>query len=249
MKFELLPVVDKMIGLYRKDRNFDRFREYLGILQGDTRGGLAFPVGVYNPMAGEHALQRLLELKALNAELLMQDVLLVLNKELEEQQGKRVFKVAAGLADDLHGGWTERCTTDYQARFRIGALVRRGFCTPVFWSSEVFDGAKIEERTLEYCYRSLYWLSFPKPETLEEHILQEKFVAERAKSSSTGLPEDFDTLDLFYKEHKNSTEHSMILDFLYGDAAVQNLNQKTFGIREEMAGFKYAAAWALGARL
>lgn len=218
----------------------DRFRAYLEILRGDTGGDLTFPVGVYNPMAKEHVLQRLLELKELDAELLMQDALLVLNKEIEEEHSKQDFKVAAGLADDLQGSWTNRCTTDYGSKFRIGALVGRGFCTPVFWSSETFDGPMIGRRTLEYCYRTLYWLTSPKPETLEEHILQEKFVAEKTKDLQTELSRDFKTLDLFYQEHKKSTDHALILCFLYGDEAVQNLGQKTFGIREEMAGFKYA---------
>ena len=68
MQFELLPVIDIMLDLYEKPRTAERFQEYLEVLQGGTKGDLVIPIGNFNPMAKEQALQKLIELKTLHAE-------------------------------------------------------------------------------------------------------------------------------------------------------------------------------------
>ena len=136
MTFELLPIIDKMLELYQKSRNFDRFQDYLNLLQGETKGDLAIPISGFNPMAKEHVLDKLMELKDLCAEQIIAETILELNKTIIKEGSSDIFKISLTLADDLKGAWTNRFTTDYDSKFKLNALMNRHFCTPVFWTSE-----------------------------------------------------------------------------------------------------------------
>ena len=136
MTFELLPIIDKMLELYQKSRNFDRFQDYLNLLQGETKGDLAIPISGFNPMAKEHVLDKLMELKDLCAEQIIAETIFELNKTIIKEGSSDIFKISLTLSDDLKGGWTNRFTTDYDSKFKLNALMNRHFCTPVFWTSE-----------------------------------------------------------------------------------------------------------------
>ena len=242
MTFTILPTIDIMSALYRKPRNIERFKKYIQILEGGTKGDLAMPIGGFNPMGKDHVLHRLTELKELDAEGIINHKLNGLNKEFSEQFGDAVFKVALSLSDDLMGGWTNRYTSDYDGKFKLNAMVSRGFCIITFWTGELFDTQLIKERTIEACYRTMHWLEKPKPKTLEEHIAQEKFAASKIKYHNEDLPENFEALDGYYKQNKDTEDYHVIFNFLYGDNASIELGFPAFGITDDMAGFKYARA-------
>ena len=103
MTFELLPIIDKMLELYQKSRNFDRFQDYLNLLQGETKGDLAIPISGFNPMAKEHVLDKLMELKDLCAEQIIAETILELNKTIIKEGSSDIFKISLTLADDLKG--------------------------------------------------------------------------------------------------------------------------------------------------
>lgn len=231
--------MDILIDLYCKPRTFERFQEYIKVLQGGSKGDLLLPISGFNPMAKDHILEKLSELRALQAEQIIKDTLLQLNQKLYEEKPQAVFKVAFNLADDLKGSWTNRFTSDYESKFKINAFVKRNFCIPFFWTSETFDAKTIVERTRQYCYRTIYWQSHPKPRTLKEHILQE---VEVVRGSDVKRKSDFDieALSTFYEENKDSTDYLVILNFLYGDSATALLGNTPLGIEEELAGFRYA---------
>jgi hypothetical protein len=237
MKFEVLPTIDIMLDLYEKPRSMERFSAYIKTLQGGTKDDLVVPIMSFNPMAKEHAIQKLLELKNLDAEQIMQDTLPELNAELKNEKDNSTFQVALNLSDDLKGGWTNRYTSDYDSKFKLGALVNRKFCTPIFWTSENFSEESIRERTLEYAYRTIYWLKHPKPKTLEEHVAQEKFAVQK-----TNRDQKIDTSEseAFYKTHRDSEDYHIIFNFFYGDAASKSLAFPTFGMSGIMPGFDYA---------
>ncbi len=239
MTFEPLPIIEKMLELYQKSRDFDRFQNYLGILQGEIKGDLAVPIGGFNPMAKEHVVEKLLELKDLEAEKIIKDTLNVLNKQNILRGVNAAIKVSLTLSDDTKGGWTNRFTTDYDSKFKLNALVNRHFCTPIFWTSEHFDPIVVRERTLEYAFRTLYWLSKPKPKTLKEHVEQEVFVAKQINYQSKVAPCDVAKLADFYEKYKETDDYSVIFNFFYGDAASESLGFKRYGIEEAMAGFRY----------
>jgi len=240
MTFELLPIIDTMIDLYEKPRTFERFQEYLKTLQGDTKGNLSIPIGGFNPMAKEHLLDRLKELKKLDAEQIIEETLSYLNDINFSKNSNRKFKVVINLSDDLKGGWTNRFTSDYDSKFKFNGIFSRNFCTPIFWSSESFTKDLIRERTLEYIFRTIYWLSKPKPKTLKEHLEQEMFVAKHSKNNCNTQKTDFKELDKFYKDNENTDNYHIIFNFFYGDKASASLEFPTYGVVENVTGFDYS---------
>ncbi|NOT93899.1 hypothetical protein [Ferruginibacter sp.] len=238
--FELLPTIDIMIDLYEKPRTFERFQEYLKTLQGGTKGGLAMPIAGFNPMAKEHILDSLKELKKLGAEQIIEETLNNLNDNVSLKSLNRKFKVAINLSDDLKGGWTNRFTTDYDSKFKINGLFNRNFCTPIFWTSEKFTKDVIRERTLEYIFRAVYWLTKPKPKTLKEHLEQEIFVASQVKSKGKFQETDFISLNKFYEDNKNTDNYHIIFNFFYGDTASASLKFPTYAVIENVTGFEYS---------
>jgi hypothetical protein len=100
--------------------------------------------------------------------------------------------------------------------------------------------ADIKQRTLEYVFRTIHWLTYPKPVTLKEHILQENFVSGQTVFKIEDDGKDFSTMHNFYLQHENDTDYSIIFNFFYGDKGSQSLGFPTYGLKSEMTGFEYA---------
>ena len=238
MNFELLPILNLMLDFYEKPRDLARFQAYLSLLQGDTKGDLALPISGFNPMAKAHVLDKLRELKALNAEKIMSETLA---DAFPKQKNAPVFKVALTLADDAQGGWTNRLTTDFDSKFKLNALINRQFCTPVFWTSDDYTTTVIQERTMEYVFRTVYWHNKKmKPQTLKDHLEQEQFVAKNTAYKSPKPDCDVPSLRQFYTTYADSDDYALIFNFFYGDAASESLGFKNFGTNDAFAGFKFA---------
>ncbi len=239
MKFELIPVLSIMEELYKQPLSADRFQAYLSLLQGEIKGELALPIGGFNPMAKATVLGKLYELKALQAEELIQEVAEELNTRLDGEE-EPIIKIALNLADDLKGGWTHRFATDFDSKFKINALVERNFCTPFFWSSESYSEDLIKSRTLAYAYRTLYWKQHSRLTSLEDHVNQEVYVCSHVGATSD-LQKDanLETLQAFYADNKEEEEYCVLFNFFYGDAVSASLNYPTYGI-SEINGLEYA---------
>ncbi len=242
MTFEQVYILEEMYKLYQQPASFDRFKAYLRLLGGTSDNDMQAAIGWYNPMAKPHILDKLSELMGLNAEQTASDALKAVPRLNVREDGLPAFKVFLNLADDLHGGWTNRFTTDYDSKFRLNALMTRNFCTPVFWTSELYSTALISARTQEYALRMLYWRNHPKPQTLREHIDQEVFVGLCAPADTTLCPDDvdMDAAHLFFEAHQHSADYNLIFAFLYGDEAAESLGFKTYGITAPGTGFAYA---------
>lgn len=213
MKFELIPILDRMIDFYHQPRSFERFKEYLYALQGDTKGDLVLPISGFNPMAKEHIPQKLIRLKDLNAEAIAQQVMDDINARDLIPANQRVIRVALTLADDLKGGWTNRYTTDYDSKFKLNALVNRNFCVPYFWSSEEYSTDMIKLRIAEHLFRTLYRMNYPQPNTLREHVQQELFVTRETNQLNGGVNSEWDRVHLFYLENMESDQYNLIFNF------------------------------------
>lgn len=240
MKFELLPTIEIMIDLYERPRTIERFQAYLKVLQGNEKGNLAIPISGFNPMAKEHLLDKLRELQRLGAENIIKETLDSLNIKHISVKSDINFKVALNLSDDLKGGWTNRFTSDYDSKFKMNGVFSRNFCTPIFWSSESFTKELIRRRTLEYVFRTVYWLTHPKPKTLKAHLEQEVFVARETNHENVLSKSDFQALEVFYNNNENTDSYHIIFNFLYGDEASSSLGFPTFGIVESVTGFDYS---------
>jgi hypothetical protein len=83
------------------------------------------------------------------------------------------MKIGLAVADDIGGGWTNRFSTDYTARFRIENGVRRGWISVILWASEPYDQARIHRETQFSVRRCLYVKQHGEAQTLHEHIEQE----------------------------------------------------------------------------
>ncbi len=231
-----------MLELYQKPRDFDRFQDYLKLLQGTIKGDLVLPIGGFNPMAKEYVLQKLMELKELEIESIIQNAIDELNILFKNDKNTTVFKMAFNLSDDFGGGWTNRFTADFDSKFKINALIERGFCVLLFWTSELFTPNLIKERVLEYAFRYYYWLTHPKPNTLKEHIEQEIFVAKNTVVIPPSVTSPH--LESFYLKNEQTDNYNIIFNFLYGDIASKSLAFPTYGIEEDWAGFKFAQSRA-----
>jgi hypothetical protein len=240
MTFQLLPILDTMLDFYQMPLNSARFQAYLQLLQGDTKGDLVLPIGGFNPMAKSHILLKIKELQAIKVEKIIAETLTFVNERWQHKGNDRIYQVAINLADDLHGGWTNRYTTDYDSRFKINALVNRHFCTPYFWSSENYDENLIRERTLTAVYNTMYWLENPKPLTLKNHIEQLAFITQYIDNQSIVSTIDFEKLNDFYQKNIESDDYHLIFNVLYGDAASEQLSFPTYGIEQAMSGFELA---------
>lgn len=238
MKFILIPILSTIEELYQQPISRERFKTYLQKLQGDTKADMQLPIAGFNPMAKEHVLDKLKTLQSLNAEQIMQQALEEINDNFTEAAVTEI-KVLLNLADDLKGAWTNFYTTDFDNKFKMNGLVRRGFCTPYFWSSESYSEALIRSRTLSAAYRTIYWLQNGKPETLEDHVNQEVFVCRNMGEDAEYPAIKEEALTLFYQEHHQSEEYNLIFNFFYGDAAAISLTYPTYGI-EKSNGFEYA---------
>ena len=237
--FITLPILDKMESLYKLPRDRKRFDTYLNILQGSQKGKMLLPIAGYNPMGKESVLERIKELKALKAEDLISETLLEVNAEISSKVFPEIH-VVLNLADDIGGSWSNKCTVDYTSKFNIGPLVKRRFCTPYFWCSEAFTKEKIVSRTLEYAYRTLFWIDIGQPKSLKDLIHQETYVASKTSSKKEVMAgENLKKAKEYFNQRSESEDYSVLFNFFYGDAASAALNYPTFGASEDQ-GFLFA---------
>jgi hypothetical protein len=239
MTFALLPILDTMMDLYQKPRTYERFQEFLFSLQGDNQGDLVLPIMGFNPMAKEHILVKLFELKALEIEPIMDQTLNELNKKLKSEHQDQNYKVAFNLLDDLKGSWTNRFISDYDNKFKIEGLINRNFCTPLFWASEDYSIEKIKIRTLESAYRTLYWQTKRNPITLKEHVEQEKFIGKEVGFNKHIADGEYLQLEEFYEKNQLQDNFNLIFNFFYGNEASKSLAFASFGLNSKATGFDY----------
>ncbi len=239
MKFTLVPILDRMEALYQMPRTRKRFEAYLQMLQGENEGELLLPIGGYNPMATEQVLAKLSELQALDAEALITTELSRINPTLLKTEGPEIA-VVLNLADDRGGAWSHFSTTDFANKFAIGALVKRNFCTPYFWTGESYTEGLIRQRTRESVFRTVHWLKYGKPQNLAEHVAQETFVWRMAGIAPIEkAPKSDPEVEKFFGDHADSTAYHLIFNFFYGDKAALELGYPTYGCRKQQ-GFVFA---------
>ncbi len=236
MKFKLVPVLNQMRSLYQLPRNKQRFDAYLHMLQGEDKEDLILPIAGYNPMGKEDVLLKVETLLGLGAEKIIEECTAFINANLKDDG--EIIDVVLNLADDVGGSWSNFCTTDFTSKFQIDALVKRRFCTPFLWTSEEHSPKLIEQRVLEYMYRTAYWLNNKKVITLEDHIKQEIYVRQNVDIPDVRYDIDQKAVEKFYLVHKSSEDYNLIFNFFYGDEASEALSYATYGLAKQ-SGFEY----------
>lgn len=223
MQLKMLRVLEQMKEIYQMPRNRRRFHAYLELLQADG-SDMVLPVAGFNPMAGEQGVEKLNVLIDMKAEDLAASVI----EDISEDTSDRVFEVAINLTDDSGGSWSERHTTDYNSKFRIGSHLKRGFCVVYLWTSDELNVELVHDRVKQYVYRTIHVSEHGEPETLAEHVEQEQFVLQQTQTppaKSTARSRSF------FAANAESIDFSVIFNFFYGDEASKSLSYKQHGIK------------------
>ncbi len=231
--FALLPILDQIESLYELPRNRKRFDTYLSLLKGNKKDDISLPIAGYNPMGEEMVLQKIRQLKKLNAEQLIEKVINEVNEELTNTLPSE-FKVVLNLADDIGGAWSHKATVDFSSKFLIEPLIKRSFCTPYVWTSENLTEDIILLRTREYLLRTLYWIQYGEPKSLKDHVSQETYVASKIDDKGNDLHIDLKDAKDLYLQNQDSQEYSLLFNFFYGDKASETLNSTTYGSSENL---------------
>jgi hypothetical protein len=252
MKFELVPILEKLRDLYLIPRGPDRFQAYIDLATGGATATKDIPYPpliTVNPMAKEHALEFVESWISLGAEEVARTVLEEANVRLESVPFERTVKVGLSVLDDLKGGWTNRTFND-AARFKVGeSLEKTGWVCVPLWTSEIPNLEALRPVVLESAFRAAYVVQHDDPKTLREMMAQEGAVAAFASRSL-----EFDRLESQHEEleysraviapHLDSMHQPTVIACLYGDEAAKELGYPPLGLSKS-AGFQLALADAL----
>lgn len=235
MELEYLPTLEVMQDIYRMPLGPARFSKYLQQLQGESKLDMLLPIGGFNPMAKDHALDKVRQLENI-------DIKSIINELAPEVKSHPHDKLSIGinLADDLMGGWTQRYTSDYDSKFKTHAHITRGFCAPFFWTSEDLDTDCVRLRIREYVFRSMFQLEKNRIKSLSDHLSQELYVSARVAIPDQSISSELvKQSKAYYETQRDSEAYNLIFNFFYGDEACDLLNYPTFGYKG-MDGFSYA---------
>jgi len=245
MKFEIVNTLDKVKELYTLPKTKERFDKYLFLLQGQRQNELILPIAGFNPMGNQRATEKLDQLISLNAEGIAQEELVKINETFQIKDDSTI-QVGINLVDDVGGAWSNYYTMDYASKFEFESLLKRSFCTPYFWTSEIFSEHIIQVRIREYVYRTLFWILNGKPETVYELMQQEIFINKNSNlhgddktNVHPSIDKAYKSFENIYKAYKDSKEYGLKFNLFYGDTASRQLAYLCYGVNE-VTGFDYA---------
>ncbi|MGH2369340.1 MAG: hypothetical protein ACRDI2_14195 [Chloroflexota bacterium] len=247
MDIEYLPLLGVLRDLYSQPRSMERFKRYVDTMLGGT-GDVVLPIGVANPMAKEDAVAKLDELIGLGAE----EVGVKAAQEAAARLGgvPGALKVGLVLADDAHGGWTNRYLTEATSRFDDRGGLKRGFATGLLWTGESPTPAQIREELLRAMYRAAYQQRHGLPGTLGAMLAQEGLAAVFAGASPWLPPGELDAAREVMAPHLDApaaTSYPVVFACMYGDEAAESVGYARLGLPPR-AGFGVALADALDRR-
>ncbi len=237
MQFEPIPILSKIRALYDMPRSKERFDKYLYLLQGIEKEDMILPIASFNPMGNQVASAQLNKLIELGAESILNEVIDETNDNINIDN--RVIQVAINLVDDVEGSWSEHYTTDYKSKFEFVNLLNRGFCTPIFWTSEVLSEINIRERIIEYLRRTMFWVENGQPQSLQDCLDQEVYVQSGLDNSSALNESELKFLKGFLKQYGQTQDAILIYNFFYGDEGSENLSYIKCCIKRN-GGFEYS---------
>ncbi len=248
MKFEFVPILEKLRDLYTVPRGPERFQAYIDLTVGGAQrtADLALPPLVMaNPMAKEPVLERVKSWIELGAEDAARAALQEAHTLLEMDFFSDPIKVGFTILDDRGGGWTNRTFTD-AARFKTAeSLHKTHWLSLMLWSSETPALEDIRLLVLESVYRAVYATQHGDPQTLRHMMLQEGFAAHFAgqtlSSRSHFDPEELEYSRCVLAPHLEATAQPITFACMYGDDAARAIGYTPLGLSQN-AGFQVALA-------
>lgn len=236
MNLEYVPLLRIQRELHDIPRGYGRFRQYLRAIGGEKPNALEFPPLVaMNPIGREHVTALLDALLALNADVIAAQAVSEAAARLTADAGD--FKVGLVVADDLKGGWTNRCATEFTFRFgpdhlrskadttlKLPRWLDHFWITALLWSSEPASERAVREAILTAVYRMAYVQRHSPAPTLADMMVQEGQVMAQAGCTEPTLDAD----DLAYTREVlipflDATDMRTAIECLFGDAAGRTL--------------------------
>ena len=252
MRFELVPVLEKLRELYTLPRGPERFGAYIHLTVGGAQktADVALPPLVMaNPMAKESVLTFVEAWLELGAESVAAEVLEEATTRLEALPFARTVntvntvKVGLTVLDDAGGGWTNRTMND-AARFQTGkSITKTGWVSVNLWTSETPSSKELRRVVLEAAHRAAQ-AQQGDPHTLGEMMRQEGLASAFAGRTVTLDAEDLEYSRAAVEPHRSSTQQPTVIACLYGDDAARACGYAPLGLSKN-AGFQVGLADAL----
>ena len=250
MKFELVPILEKLRELYSLPRGPERFETYIDLAVGGAQKAADValpPLVMANPMAKEGALAFVETWLELEAESVAADTLEEATARLEALPFTRTantVKVGLTVLDDLGGGWTNRTMND-AARFQTGKLLAKtGWLSVNLWTSEAPNLEALRRVVLEATHRAAQVVQQGDPHTLGEMMRQEGLSSAFAGRTVTFGAEELEYSRAVIEPYLKSTQQPTVMACLYGDAAARACGYAPLGLSKD-AGFQVGLADAL----
>ena len=231
MDLSFVPLLRTQRELYRLPRGMDRFRAYLNTMVDGETGDLALPLVAMNPMGKDHVPDLLDRLIALDADAAGAATVATLAAELADRPGR--FRVGLVVADDAHGGWTNRYCTEFSHRFEGRALYKRGWVVGLVWTSEPPDRRTVVEEVGTVVHRVEYVDEHGPAVMLGQMLAQEGRAMALAGCVTPVLEAD----DVAYTREvveplREATDRATIMACLFGDKAATSLGYRPQGLTE-----------------
>jgi hypothetical protein len=234
MRLTYVPLLAEQRELYRRPRDFKRFKAYLHMTIDFETNRVRLPTLGMNPMAREHVGAFLDALIALDADGVGEAAVREAEPALRDVPGS--YRVALVVCDDVAGGWTNRYSCEYTERLAAPPPPGQGYLdwvTGTLWASEPPSVRLVREQVLTSLYRVAHVHEHGHAKTLRELMAQEGLVMARAVCEGPAL----DPEDLEYTRHViapllDATDMRTAVECLYGDAAGATLGFTPRGLSD-----------------
>jgi hypothetical protein len=243
MLISLVPLLKIQRDLYDLPAGPVRFRTYVDTMTED--GEMVLPLSLMNPMAKPHVAAYLDALIAFDAEAVARAAIDEAQSRLDvAAETSADSRVALVVADDAHGGWTQRQFTDASHRFEDRDGIARGWVTVVLWSSDEPSPATVRREVLMSIYRVAYIRRHGFPTTLDAMMRQEGFAAAFADAQPALDASELAQARTVIDVHRATTSAQLIFACLFGDAAATSVGYDPLGLAPN-AGLEVGLADAL----
>ena len=230
MKLEFVPLLRMQRELYDQPRGMERFRSYLRTMVDARTGDLKLPLVAMNPMGKDHVPALLDRLLAADADTAGAAAAVSASAQPAARAVPGRFRVALVVADDAHGGWTNRYQSEFDHCFEGAALRKRGWITGILWTSEEPSAEAAGREVATAIHRFAHVRRYGPATTLKAMLAQEGEALARAGCRKPALDAD----DLAHTRemmapHLGAGDRPTAIACLYGDEAARELGYRPLG--------------------
>ncbi|HEY6330669.1 MAG TPA: hypothetical protein VI756_15130 [Blastocatellia bacterium] len=229
MKLEYVPLLAVQRELYGIPRGMERFRAYLSTMVDPATGDLALPLPGMNPMGKDHVPMLLDQYLSAGSDEAAASAVCEAESLLSEVPG--TFKVTLVLSDDAAGGWTNRYTSEFTARFGTKSYQRRGWIVGTLWTADPASPHRARQEALTAVYRTAHIQRNGYAVILGEMLRQEGYALSRAGCDEPKLnPEEIDYTREVISPYLETKDHASVMACLFGDEAAATLGYRPLGL-------------------